>query len=341
MSVRKIFTILLLIFIALTVVIVLVARPYYRIVTQKMSVSPFATMLPWASAESIDGKVTFLLLGIGGGAHDGPNLSDSISVLSYDTKTNQLRTLGVPRDVWSEPMQEKVNAAYAIGEAIEVGRGLTLAKAEISSIVGIPIQYAVVVDFGGFKKVIDYLDGVEVDVEVAFTDKEFPIAGRENDECGGDDPDYLCRYETISFKKGLQQMDGETALKFVRSRHASGGEGSDFARSARQQLVVAALRKKVLRFDMLSNPNALEGLYEVMNEVVVRDAPNQQVAYLARTALLSKKDFSQESQALSEDLFEVPPAWQYGRFVLIPKDGNTAAIKSFVRSYFGLEHIVK
>ncbi|MBI1862983.1 triose-phosphate isomerase [Candidatus Microgenomates bacterium] len=90
-------------------------------------------------------QVNILLLGVPGGDHDGPNLSDSINVMSYDMKTNQLTTIGIPRDVWSETLHQKINAAYATGEAIDPGKGMTLAKAEVSSIVGIPIDICLVI----------------------------------------------------------------------------------------------------------------------------------------------------------------------------------------------------
>ncbi len=312
----------------------LLLLPYYRLLTQTMQVSPARTILPFFGPKLIDDKATVLVLGIGGGNHDGPNLSDSISVMSYDARTNQLKTLGVPRDIWSEPLQEKINAAYALGEGMKPGRGMTLAKAELSSVVGIPIQHAVIIDFAGFKKVVDYLGGVDVVVEHAFTDPEFPIEGKENDECGGD-PEYRCRYESISFRTGPQHMDGATALKFVRSRHASGGQGSDFARAKRQQQVVQGVRAKVLHHDFLLDSSRVEGLYDVLNGVVKRDLPNQEAAYLLKRVLLSKNNFSQTSQALSEDLFEVPPVWEFGRYVLIPKDSDAQAIKTIARSLLG------
>ena len=63
----------------------------------------------------------------------------------------------------------------------------------------------------------------------AFTDSQYPIAGKENDACGGD-ATFACRYKTVQFQAGSQHMDGKTALMYVRSRHAEGDEGTDFAR---------------------------------------------------------------------------------------------------------------
>src|SRR5258708_31476545 len=88
------------------------------------------------------------------------------------------------------------------------------------------IDYATTLDFNAFKEVIDALHGITVDVKTEFTDTQYPIIGLEADNCNGDKT-FACRYETITFKAGLQNMDSTTALKFVRSRHANGVEGND------------------------------------------------------------------------------------------------------------------
>jgi len=90
---------------------------------------------------------------------------------------------------------------------------------------------------------VDLLDGVEVDVENTFDDYRYPINGKENDLCDGD-PEYDCRYEDIHFDQGLQLMSGETSLKYVRSRNAEGDEGTDFARSQRQQRLLLSFKEK-------------------------------------------------------------------------------------------------
>ena len=324
--------ILCVVFVVAAIVAFFLISPYYKLVTETMNISPMKTVFRIGAPTSIGQKTNILLLGIGGGAHDGPNLSDSITVLSYDRSANTIRSLGIPRDVWSDALQEKVNAAYAIGESIEEGRGLSLAAAEMSSLTGVPIHYSVVVAFDGFKKIIDYVGGIDVEVEKSFSDPEFPIEGRENDLCGGDDPDYKCRYETVSFEKGVTHMDGATALKFVRSRHAEGEQGSDFARSARQQQVMKALRAHILAPDFLRDTSRVEGLYRLVDEMVVRNVSNQQASVLMRDIVLGG-DFKQESKALPDEMFEVPSAYVYGKYVLIPKDGSGDAIRKTVRDY--------
>lgn len=321
--------ILSVVIVVLVIVSFFFITPYYRLLTQTVKVSPFKALMGIGGPESLNGTVNILLLGVPGGNHDGPNLSDSINVLSYDMKTNRLTTIGIPRDVWSETIHQKINAAYATGEAIEPGRGMTLARAEVSGIIGIPIHYAAVIRFAQFEQLIDYLEGVDVDVEKAFTDTEFPVTGKEDDTCGGD-LDFKCRYETISFKKGVQHMNGATALKYVRSRHATGEEGSDFSRNMRQQTVMRALRQKLLSPSIVFHPHKIEGLYKTLDKLVERDITNQQAAVIAKT-IATKRNFAQFSGVLPRDLFVVPDAWQYdGQYVLVPMSGNFQAVHEYI-----------
>lgn len=314
---------------AAVVGLILWLRPYYIFLTRTLQISPARVILGLNSLEHLNGRVNILLLGVPGGTHDGPNLSDSINVLSYDMKKNRLTTIGIPRDIWSDTIHQKINAAYATGEAIEQGKGMTLAKAEVSSIVGIPIHYGAVIRFSQFQQLIDYMGGIDVKVDKSFTDTEFPVTGREADECGGD-PELRCRYETISFQKGITHMNGETALKYVRSRHATGGEGSDFSRNIRQQAVMKAIRTKLTSPEILLNPRSLEGLYNTVNKLIERDISNENGAAIARTIMLSQ-NFTQVSGVLPRELFEVPDAWQYeGQYVLIPLGGTFQKAHEYV-----------
>jgi polyisoprenyl-teichoic acid--peptidoglycan teichoic acid transferase len=295
-------------------------KPYYQFLTQRLQVSPVKTLLFSDTVKKIDGTVNILILGIAGGTHDGPNLSDSIIVAHYDFKTDKLTTIGIPRDVWSETLKDKINTAYAYGEAKQEDGGLKLAKAEVGAIVGMPIQYSMVISFSRFKDLIDYLGGIDVDVQKGFTDKEFPIEGKENDECGGD-KNYKCRYETITFTKGKTHMNGTTALKFVRSRHAEGDEGNDFARSRRQQIVIAAMKDKMVQIVKSYDLKKIDGLYAKADSLVNRDVTNQEIVTIGKDIFFSKT-YTQKSFFLPEDLFTVPPYTQYeGKYVLIPTKG--------------------
>src|SRR3990167_9409715 len=226
--------------------------------------------------ESDNGRVNVLLLGIGGKGHEGPDLTDTIILASVDKGAKDVVLIAIPRDLWVPNLSAKINSAYAHGQEKQNGKGLDLAKETVSTLLGIPVHYAFRIDFNGFIEAVDLVGGLDVEVENSFVDPKYPISGKEDDLCGltietqekdgvfeqvvkdatgsaiplsaiNDENDpFTCRYEELSFTKGLRHMDGAVALKFVRSRHGTGGEGSDFARSARQQKVILAFRQKVL-----------------------------------------------------------------------------------------------
>ncbi len=320
---------ILLVLIVVIIAAVIFIKPYYTFVSHTMGISLLKLMFPGQTARSTNDQVNILILGIGGGNHDGPNLSDSIIVVNYNFDKNKLTTIGLPRDIWSPPLRDRINSAYAYGVAKgNTQTGIKLAKATIETVINQPIHYAVVIDFDKFKKLIDYVGGVDITVKTSFTDSEYPIEGKENDTCGGD-PDYKCRYTQVTFDKGMQHMDGERALVFVRSRHGDNGEGSDFARSQRQQLVLTDLKDKMMKILLSHDINKISSLYEAVNNSLIRDISNQEIAVIAKNVLL-KKNFTQKNVFLPQELFAVPDANDYdGRYVLIPKDNDQNLLKNY------------
>lgn len=229
-------------------------------------------------------RINILLLGIGGEGHDGPKLTDTIILASVDLKNSDVHLISLPRDMWSFDLGSKINGAYAKGELKKKGGGLTLAKSVVGKITGQNINYVVVIDFNGFVKAVDTLGGIDIDVERGFDDYEYPISGKENDPCGNKEEDldqlatassqldaFPCRYEHLHFDKGINHMDGQTALKFVRSRHAKGEEGTDFARSKRQEKVIKSIMQKAFSLNVIANPTKVKSLYDIMGESIHTD----------------------------------------------------------------------
>ena len=304
-------------------------KPYYKLINEIAGISPLKVLFTQGTYKKNDNKVNIVLLGKAGGLHDGPNLTDSIVVASYDTLINRVTLISIPRDVWSRALEDKINSAYAYGEAKKKGGGMVLAKSEIGAIVGLPIHYAVVIDFNKFKELIDYFGGIDVSVERSFDDNKFPITGRENDLCNGD-LEYKCRYEHISFKQGLQHMDGETALKFVRSRYATGEEGTDFARNKRQEKILKIISERIVAIGKNHDIAKIKSTYQLLDTIIERDITNPDTSYIAKNIIL-KKEFNMNQFSLSEDLFIVPRKSEYkGKYVLIPKNDNFNYIHSYV-----------
>lgn len=294
--------------------------------------------------QKTEDRVNILLLGIGGGSHDGPLLTDTIMYASIDPEKQKITLVSLPRDLWVPDLQAKINTAYAFGEEKRRDGGLLLTKAVAEKILGQPVDYVVRIDFNGFTRAIDMMGGIDVDIERSFIDEEYPINGKEIDTCGytGEEFEkratdsaildaFPCRFERISFMKGMQHMDGQTALKFVRSRHGKGPEGTDFARSKRQEKVIEAFKSKVFSLGTLANPNRLVGLYDLFKDSIhtnVQEDEYDDFVKLARKIEQAEVNsvvfFYTEGNTGAQSLVINPsPSAEFkNQWVIIPRAGN-------------------
>ncbi|MBU1473114.1 LCP family protein [Patescibacteria group bacterium] len=280
-----------------------------------------------AKLQSENGRTNVLLLGVPGGNHAGADLTDTIIVLSLDVPRKTAAMISIPRDIWSETLKDKVNSAYHYGEEKKKGGGFILAKAVVEDALGIPVHYGVLIDFSGFQSMIDEIGGVTINVPQAFTDTEFPIAGKEDDTCNND-PTFACRYESVHFDEGTQEMDGKRALIYVRSRHAKGEEGTDFARGRRQQEVLLALKEKIFSPNILFSFRRIKILVRLFDEAVDTDMTIVEALTFIKLASRTPRDHMRSSSI--ESMLQSPPISWYGRYVLVPKE-NWEAIHSFVK----------
>ncbi|KKT74872.1 MAG: Cell envelope-related transcriptional attenuator [Microgenomates group bacterium GW2011_GWA2_44_7] len=224
-------------------------------------------------------RTNLLVLGISGVGHDGSDLTDSMILFSYNQKNTKVTIVSIPRDLWIDKLGAKVNMAFRVGENKEPGGGLVLTKSVLEEVTGQKIQYATVVDFNFFKEVIELLGGIKICVDSSFDDYKYPIAGKENAQPESE------RYEHIYFEAGCRQMDGERALKFVRSRNAQGENGTDFARSRRQQKVILAIKEKISSREYLFNLKLARDLIRAFQKDVLTDIPAQDLPAFLRLGL--------------------------------------------------------
>ena len=276
---------------------------------------------PVGQLASYNGRTNILVMGKAGGTHDGPDLTDTMMLVSVSLINRDVKIISIPRDTWIPEIRAKINSAYYWGNRKNPGGGIVFAKAITTEVVGVPIQYGAVIDFSGFKDVIDELGGIEVNVENSFTDYLYPIAGRENDTCDGD-PQFMCRYETLIFNAGLQKMDGDIALKFVRSRHAEGIEGTDIARESRQGKVIDAIKNKLLDKRTYTNIGRDISILKVVLRSVQTDIDYPTAAILARLVYDGRDSIN--SFLIPQELMVNPPASsKYDmQSVFIPKAGS-------------------
>lgn len=299
-------------------------------------------------------RINILLLGIGGGNHDGPNLTDTIIFASVDSVANKVTLVSVPRDLWVPDLKGKVNTAYAFGEEKEKGGGITLARAALSKVLDQPINYVLRIDFDGFVKAIDLIGGLDIDVANVFFDYKYPIEENATDLCGhtleeataqiATESPYIvfpCRYQHVHFDKGIEHMDGKRALIFVRSRYADGIEGTDFARSKRQGKVIASFKEKVFSLGTLLNPAKVLGLYNVLQSSIDTDIKPDELDDFIKLAQKMKNvpiqsfviDSGDETTKQAGLLVNPPIDETYGmQWVLIPRigDGDFSEIQSYI-----------
>jgi LCP family protein required for cell wall assembly len=310
---------------------------------------------PDAQLKSTDGKTNILLLGIDKRSNVpytfvGPSgkqerngfLSDTIIVASFDHNTKKISLVSIPRDTWMSipgwnnfpETQGKINSAYSIGDVFGYeGGGLQLAKNVVREHLGIPVHYGGRIDFEGFEKIVNTLGGIDVVVDKTFDDYKYPVSGRESMRCSGSGN--YCRYEHIHFDKGPTHMNGSTALKYVRSRSGTNGEGSDFARARRQQKVIRAVLMKTLSLENLLNPLKLNNLFQEFGETVETDF---NLAAIPQAVKLAKELNIEKIETFVLDpssglMIHPSPNLYGGAYVIVPKDNSWSAVKLKIREF--------
>jgi LCP family protein required for cell wall assembly len=277
-----------------------------------------------------DDRINILLLGIGGAGHDGPNLTDTIMVASIQPSTNKLAIFSIPRDTLvpiADGRKDKINTLNHLGEMANPGSGGEYASQTISQIFDIPIHYYLRVDFTGFEKLVDDLGGIKINVERGFIDYQYP--------------DDNLAYQVVYYDPGWQTMDGDTALKFVRSRHGNNGEGSDFARSKRQQQVMMAIKDRALSYRTLFSPRQLSKLMEAFGGHV---KTNMEIADIVNFYKLSKDIKVNEAQNTTFD--DRPNGYLVasnynGAYVLEPATGNFSNMQMTIKTIFETKAEIK
>lgn len=276
--------------------------------------------------QPLPGRTNVLLLGTPGENHPGEDLADTIIFASIDNRTGKTLLLSLPRDIWITSLRTKLNSIYHY-------QGIEKTKDVVSQILGQPVDYGVIIDFDLFTKIIDLFGGVIVEVERTFDDYKYPISGKEKDLCNGD-PEYKCRYEHVHFEAGEQNMNGEMALKFVRSRNAEGEEGTDFARSSRQQRLLLAIKNKILSPTFLLAPSKPLQLIKVVTSSIKMDIPEEKYLDLFRITLKFKSK-NLKMTVLNDGYLINPPISKEkyeNQWVLIPKSGNWEEVQTYIVS---------
>lgn len=227
---------------------------------------------------------TFLILGtdeLDSRAQD-VILTDTMLLVSISPAHGQVNMISLPRDLWNYDHASKINGLYYLGlltqesssggidssidsttdKNVQISSSLTyqdkteFVTNEIAGMIGVPIDYTLVLSLEAVAEIIGIVGPIDVLVEESFTDYKFP---RQGVDLNSTDPEVL--YMTISFEEGIERMDSERALQYIRSRMSEGNQGTDTARTLRQQLVVQSLMNTLTSIETISNPKKMAQLY--------------------------------------------------------------------------------
>lgn len=235
-----------------------------------MTPTPLFTPTPLPTVATPGDVLNILLIGVDSARDLKSQNTDVIIIGSVNKDTRQVSMLSVPRDLWvfiPSLGWDRINQAHKYGHKIDyAGKGPGLLKDTIEMNFGLPIDNWVRVDFQGFTRVVDELGGVEMTVACPVNLRYVaPTA---------DDPNQ----EEMYLEPGVYQMDGATALRYVRTRR----DGSDMFRARRQQQFLKAM------WDQGKSPETIAkipGLWSALKDSYETDLDLLDVLALAPVAL--------------------------------------------------------
>lgn len=253
---RRIALIVLLVLVLLTGGGALAGGLYYRSVDKSIERVDAFEGVPEESRPQVEVKGAMNIMILGSDSRDpestGGSRSDTIILAHLPKDRSSAQLISIPRDTWTAIPKSKegrggrdakINAAYAWG-------GVPLMVQTVEKFSGVRVDNVAMVDFAGFKEIIDALGGVEIDVEKGFS-TNYSLAGSR------------------TFKKGRQTMDGAAALDYARERHAFAD--GDFARIRHQQQVIKAILDKAASGGVMTNPAKLNSFVRATSDSVAVD----------------------------------------------------------------------
>jgi LCP family protein required for cell wall assembly len=237
--------------------------------------TPLPTLPPW------DGKERLNVLLVGSDERPGESSfnTDTLIVVSVEPSTGEVAMFQVPRDmvdvpvppnargVWGNVYRGKINSWYTANRnrtdlwpgKSSSARGFNALKALLGQLYGLDIRYYALVNFQGFRKVVNAMGGVQINVQIPVAESQYPVA-----------PGVLTR---IYIPSGPQHMHGAEALRYARSRHRA--QGGDFDRGRRQQRVLLSLREQMNAQAIIANlPDLVNALKDsVKTDIKTKDLP--------------------------------------------------------------------
>lgn len=183
--------------------------------------SPLDLIADWPE----DQPFSVLFLGLDRRPGEGGGRTDAIILAHVEPRARAATLVSIPRDICvancrTDPF--RINSVWQ-------EEGPDALRRRVANLLGVQVDYWVTLDFNGFKRLVDFFGGVAVDVESTIYDPTFPNATDTG-------------FEPFHVEAGPNHFDGDTALRYVRTRHQDGA----FAREVRQQQMLLALVEQVI-----------------------------------------------------------------------------------------------
>lgn len=273
-----------------------------------------------------DGRINVLLLGMRGeNIPGGGLLADSIMVISLNTQDNKVAMISIPRDLYVKyPGTQdgmKINAVHAHGESKGKGNGLKSMETIVGEVTGLKINYAVSINFVGFKQMIDKVGGIDINLETPFYETHQFVEGKE---CGIE----------FSLAAGANHLDGEKALCYARARDNT----SDFDRARRQQVILLALKDKLISMGTLSDFGKINDILNVIGDNVRTDMASYEMKeFYERYAGMKDAQVYRRVFENSEAGLLMVPSDSHGKgYILVPRagEGNYSQIQEVCKNIF-------
>lgn len=223
------------------------------------------------------GRVTILLAGDSSDdpGHQGADLTDSIMLVSINTRNHTAYLLSIPRDLYVNIPNygyAKINETYQDGNQENFSQpgyaagGMGLLEEVVSQKFGVPINYYALVNYSAFRDAVNAVGGITVNINSP--------DGRLYDP----NRDFATGGPLVDLTNGQHQLNGEQALDLARARgdpsqygYSIGFENSDFTRTADQRMMLVALKDKAESFNVLSNPIKFGNLLDSFGSNVKTD----------------------------------------------------------------------
>ncbi len=227
-------------------------------------------------------------------------LTDSIIIAVLNNKNKEVTLISIPRDFAIDG--RKINEFYEFF-------GIQKLAEKIELVTNIKLDKFIIVDMKAFTQFIDAIGGIDINVEKAIRDYQYPKNKID--------------YEVFSISAGPHHLDGALALKYARSRKST----SDYDRSRRQQEVISAVKDRLQAGDFY---NILSSLYENLNKNIKTN-----VSFTDAMALASQTaDYTIKTSHVIEGSGLVYSTYnKQGQWILLPKTGNYEDIQKQVQAW--------